>query len=181
MPKPSRPSAASSTASDLAPGVPAPDAAPVEALDQLAPIIDPGAAPAGGDGGAAPELETLPADPQAEARELVDLVAGLWGAAIPAVREVWTAPACERAALVLAPVLAKYGVSLGRLGPEVLALATIGPMLWQSWQLTRAHYAAAARADQGEAPARAPVPAPGQAAGPRPFVAASSAAPVAAP
>lgn len=179
MPKESRPrSAAFSTGSD-APALPAPDAAPADALDALAPLIEgpaPGAAP--GDAGAQ-EAGEASADPAAEARELVQLVAGLWGSAIPAVRAVWTAEACDRAAGALAPVFEKYGVSLGRLGPELLAALTLGPLVWQSWQLTRAHYAGLAAAARERAPAGAPA-APGAAPGPRPFVAASSATPAAA-
>jgi hypothetical protein len=100
-------------------------------IDQLA-----GLGPQTGDN-AAPSGEALPPsiDFNAEASETTNFIAGMICAYCPACESTWNAETKSRVAYVLAPVLEKYGVSIGSLPPEIMLLIVAGPPLYQSSRL----------------------------------------------
>lgn len=97
-------------------------------------------------GGPAPVgIET---DYHKEAATAVGIFADLLAGYAPATSAVWTPEARARTAAALGPVLAKYGVTLGTLPPEITLAIVAGPLLWQSARLV----AAQAQSDQAAAP-----------------------------
>ena len=58
--------------------------------------------------------------------------AGLVCGVAPRAASIWTDEAKARTGAALAPVMAKYGVSLGAIPPELTLLVVAGPLLWQS-------------------------------------------------
>jgi hypothetical protein len=138
-------------------------------LDQLAGIAaeaDTAAAP--------PELtpDGQPVQPAAainyatEAAAAVDMFAGLVTGYAPATVELWDASTRARVSLALAPVLEKYGVSVGAMPPELLLIVTAGPLLYQTSKLV----AAQMHAQKAKAPAAdtaAPPAGPAESPGPQ--------------
>lgn len=117
----------------------------------------PGAAP--GPGGELVPLQPTGPDYGMEAAMMVDLFAGMACGYAPAAQAVWTDPAKMRTALALAPVLAKYNVSMGALPPEVVLIVVAGPLLWQTARCV----ALQAASDKRKADAARTVEAGGQA------------------
>lgn len=131
-----------------------------EELNQLAGVVaatDAGAVP--------PELTpdgqpVVPVNFGLEAAGAVDMFAGLVTGYAPGTADLWNAEAKARVSATLAPVLEKYGVTIGTLPPELLLLMTAGPILWQSSKII----AAQMEADKAKAklkPATAAVEAEG--------------------
>lgn len=103
-------------------------------LDQLqnaATAIDAEAATAA-DPGAAAEAEAVPVDVAAEIAALLQTVAGILTPAFPCLAEIYTEPTCQRLGGAAAPVLEKYGLSVGglfeRWGAEITLAAVAFPV-----------------------------------------------------
>lgn len=80
-----------------------------------------------------PEGQPVPVlDFGTEAQQAVDMFAGLVTGYAPATAELWSADAKARVSATLAPVLEKYGVTVGTLPPELLLIVTAGPLLYQT-------------------------------------------------
>lgn len=73
-----------------------------------------------------------PVDYGLEARMSVDTFSSLVCGYAPAAAAIWTDDAKNRVAMSLAPVLEKYGITLGALPPELLLAMTAGPLLYAS-------------------------------------------------
>jgi hypothetical protein len=98
-----------------------------------------------------------PTDYHTEAAGMVDVFAALLVGYAPQTESIWTGQAKTRTAQALAPVLEKYGVTLGGMPPELTLLIVAGPLLWQSSRVVAAQMAeakrpAAARVEEGAAP-----------------------------
>ena len=113
-----------------------------------------------------PDLQAGP-DYGQEAAQCVDMFAALVCGYAPAAEVVWTEPARQRVAGALAPVLSKYGVTLGNIPPELVLGLVAGPMLWQSAKIVAQQVegdkrqAAARRGEEGQRQVMAANPAPG--------------------
>lgn len=116
-----------------------PDAQPsdLDNLDALAAQVDADATGTLPDG-------TLIADQPApvnygqEAAATVDTFAALLVGYCPAAAELWTEDKKQAVAMALAPVLEKYGITLGALPCELVLIITAGPLLYQSAKLVAA-------------------------------------------
>lgn len=103
-------------------------------------------------------------DFSAEAAQAVDMFSALVIGYAPAAAEIWGNDAKLRVALTLAPVLQKYGVSVGSMPPELMLLITAGPLLYQSSKAVAAQMQAeraksAKDPKKADAPAGSPAPA----------------------
>jgi hypothetical protein len=141
---------------------PAPGAAPSE-LDQLA-----GVAAATDAGAAMPQLDqtgapVAPINYGAESAAAVAMFAGLLTGYCPATAPLWDQATQARVSITLAPVLEKYGITVGTLPCELLLIVTAGPLLYQSARLVATQMAAEKKAAKEAAPADAT---PGADAGP---------------
>ena len=96
------------------------------------------------------------ADPAAESKTLIEFAYGLFSPVYPSLAKVYTPETRANLAAAAAPVLAKYGFSMGKLGPEVMLALAIVPLIAPTIQAIRADRAAAAP----EKPAAAVVPVP---------------------
>lgn len=71
-------------------------------------------------------------DPTHEAMGVVELVAAMVCGYAPKATAIWTDTAKMRTAQALAPVMQKYGVSMGAFPCELTLVIVAGPVLWQS-------------------------------------------------
>ncbi len=106
-----------------------------------------------------PEAEAAPAaDVPAEVAALLQAVAALFAPVFPCLATIYTPDTCRRLGDSAAPVMAKYGLSVGglfeRWGAEITLAATAFPVALATWQGIKADIAA-----------RAPSPDPAPAAG----------------
>lgn len=83
-------------------------------------------------------------DPLAEAVGLVEFFHALIIPLYPSLDGVYTPAVRGRLAAVSAPLMAKYGVNLGKLGPEVTFLLTVVPLIQPTIAAIRADRGAAA-------------------------------------
>lgn len=99
----------------------------------------------------------------AEVAALVRMAAGILTPAFPSLAGIYTEEACARLGDAAAPVLAKYGLSVGglfdRWGAEITLAAVAVPVALATWQGIKADRAPKAEAAGKPAPA-APVEAP---------------------
>jgi len=80
-----------------------------------------------------------PVDYYRESRGAVDFFAALIVGYCPSCADVWDSGTKERVSAALAPVMEKYGVTLGALPPELTLLIVAGPPLYQSSRLVAEH------------------------------------------
>jgi len=85
-------------------------------------------------------------DPHAEAVDLIEFANALLLPLYPSLAGVYTADVRARLAAVSAPLMAKYGMSLGRMGPEIGFLLAVVPLIQPTIAAIRADRAAAAGA-----------------------------------
>lgn len=95
---------------------------------------------------AAPAAPAAVVDPHAEAVDLIEFANALILPLYPSLKTVYTAEVRARLAAVSAPLLAKYGLSLGKLGPEIGFLLAVVPLIQPTIAAIRADRAAAAGA-----------------------------------
>lgn len=102
----------------------------LEQLQNAATAIDAEAAAAADPG--APEAEAVPVDMGAEIAALLQTVAGILTPAFPCLAEIYTEPTCQRLGGAAAPVMDKYGLSVGglfdRWGAEITLAAVAFPV-----------------------------------------------------
>lgn len=105
----------------------------------------------GNPGAAVPGVAGI--DYLSEATELVEFAVACFCPIFPSLDQLWDAKRQARQAAVLAPVMRKYGWSMGTL-PELLAVAVTGQNLLISYKLAKLDYARmkAAQADKAEPP-----------------------------
>lgn len=85
-----------------------------------------------------------------EATIIVDVCTAIVVGMVPKAADIWTQPVKDRVAGALAPVLEKYGFTVGDIPPELgLAVALVPPMM-QTYKL----YAEVAKAAKEKAKAR---------------------------
>ena len=107
-----------------------------------------------------------------EARGAVDLFAAMVCGYAPKAESVWNEGAKARTAAALAPVMEKYGFTLGNLPPELTLAIVAGPLLWQSSKIVAAQMAQEKSQAKPQAQAQAqpqeanPAPEPGRAPAP---------------
>lgn len=103
--------------------------------------------------GATPE-PAAPAGPDylTEARGLVDFMIGVAKPLYPSLERVYTKEACDKLAAAAAPVMEKYGMSLGELfkrwGPEINLAFVALPLTLQTLQAVREDRAARRQAQE---------------------------------
>lgn len=155
----------------------------LEALGGMAAAVDAevgGLTPENFEAGApagAPAGPMVPAGPDygAEAAACVEIFAGLVCGVAPKAAAIWTPEARERTGAALAPVMAKYGVSLGAIPPELTLAVVAGPLLWQSARAVAAQVeesqaeAARRRREAGQGVAMEANPAPESGLAPAPI------------
>lgn len=95
----------------------------------------------------APQVDVAPpADVAAEVAALLQAVAGMLAPVFPSLATIYTEPTCRRLGEAAAPVMDKYGVSVGglfdRWGAEITLAATALPVALASWQGIKADMAA---------------------------------------
>lgn len=137
---------------------------------QAAAIPDAGAAiaaPAAADDPAAGAI-----DYAGEARDLVGMVQLVFPL-YPSLEGVYTPEARERLAVALAPVLEKYGLNMGRLGPELVLAVTAISLAGPTYAaIKRDHAAARAAKAKGEQATPQPTgPAPEERGAQQPVIA----------
>jgi hypothetical protein len=93
--------------------------------------------------------QPAPIDYTTEAEATVDTFTALVGGYCPAAGELWDQPRKQAVAAALAPVMEKYGFSLGALPPELTLIIVAGPLLYQTSKVV------AAQMDQDKAKAKA--------------------------
>lgn len=103
----------------------------LDALDGLAAQVDADHA------GALPDGSLIADQPAAidyttEAAATVDTFAALIGGYCPAAGELWDTERKRAVSMALAPVMEKYGFSLGALPPEITLIIVAGPLLYQT-------------------------------------------------
>ena len=83
---------------------------------------------------AAPGQELAPAGPDygLEARATVDTFAALMVGYSPRTAPLWDDDSRQRIGAALAPVMEKYGFTLGAMPPELTLIIVAGPVLYQS-------------------------------------------------
>lgn len=120
-----------------APIVPA-DIAAAAAADASAPPV------AQGEGGrpwspGAPAIGPAAPGPDytAEARDLVNTAIALLTPVYPSLAPIYTADVCERIAAAGAPLMEKYKLTLGALGPEIMFALTVIPLIAPTVQAVR--------------------------------------------
>ncbi len=74
-----------------------------------------------------------------ESQGAVDFFAAMIVGYCPSCADVWDTGTKERVSAALAPVMEKYGVTLGALPPELTLLIVAGPPLYQSSRLVAEH------------------------------------------
>lgn len=140
-PAPAVPAEAPTGLDALAGAAAAADAAAIAAAPAAVP--DPNAPP-----------EEPPTDYATAAMGAVDMFAGLVCGYAPAAATIWTEPTKARVAAAMAPVMEKYGFTLGNMPPELVLIVVAGPPLFQSSRLVAAQIAAdkgkAAERDKGD-------------------------------
>jgi hypothetical protein len=76
--------------------------------------------------------EPLPVDPKEELADMLKLVRGLLGPALPYIPEIYTDEVVDVLAATTLPVLDKYGIAIsgvgGLFGPELALLALVVPL-----------------------------------------------------
>lgn len=96
--------------------------------------------------GAAAEPEAPAADVPAEVAALLKTAVGLLTPAFPCLAEIYTDATCRQLGEAAAPVMAKYGVSVGgifdRWGAEITLAATALPVAAATWKGVKADNAA---------------------------------------
>lgn len=122
------------------PDKPAASITPAHILAEAA--ADVPAAP-GAPAAAAPAAPAAALDPHAEAVDLIEFANALLLPLYPSLKAVYTAEVRARLATVSAPLMAKYGMTLGGMGPEVGFLLAVVPLIQPT--------IAAIRADRGAA------------------------------
>lgn len=93
---------------------------------------------------AAPAAPAAVVDPHAEAVDLIEFANALLLPLYPSLAGVYTADVRARLAAVSAPLMAKYGMNLGRMGPEIGFLLAVVPLIQPTIAAIRADRAAAA-------------------------------------
>lgn len=104
----------------------------LEALEGMAAQVDMELTPENFEPAAPEVAEPAGPDYGAEAGACVDIFAGLVCGVAPKAEAIWTPEAKDRTRQALAPVLEKWGVTLGGLPPELTLAIVAGPLLWQS-------------------------------------------------
>lgn len=122
----------------------------LDTLDALAAQVDAEHAGAMPDGTLIAD-QPAPVDYAREAAGTVDTIAALIGGYCPPAGELWTDQKKAQVSQALAPVMEKYGFTLGALPPEVTLIVIAGPVLYQSSKLIAADMAQA-KAAQAKAP-----------------------------
>lgn len=131
--------------------------AELEALESQAAVID--AETAAPDAvAAAPDPESVKVDVAAEVATLLETVAGILTPAFPCLASIYNTATCRRLGEASAPVLDKYGLSVGglfeRWGAEITFAAVAFPVVAATVQGVKADLAAR-RAPPTEPPAPA--------------------------
>lgn len=119
--------------------------ADLQALEAEAAVIDAeGAAPDAP--AAAPEPAAVKVDVAAEVAALLATVAGILTPAFPCLANIYTEPTCRKLGEAAAPVMEKYGVSVGglfdRWGAEITLAAVAFPVVAATVQGVKADLAA---------------------------------------
>lgn len=129
-------------------------AAQADAAKLAAPVATPGgpaapASPAGTDAAPAPAAPAAPIDYHAEATGIVELAATMFFPLFPSLEAIYTDDARSRIAAAAAPLMQKYGCSLGVIGPELAFILTIAPFIPATIRAVK-HDNAQAKAQAGE-------------------------------
>lgn len=95
-----------------------------------------------------------PVDYSREAAATVDTFAALACGFAPDVAHLWGDDTKKSIAGALAPVLEKYGMTLGNIPPEVTLLIVAGPTLWQTARIMALKFKKPAPAAEGEGEAQ---------------------------
>lgn len=96
------------------------------------PLVDPNAP--------APQTQIeAPPDYYRESEGAVEFFAALVIGYCPKCADIWDSGTKSRVSAALAPVMEKYGVTLGNLPPELTLLIVAGPPLYQSARLVAEH------------------------------------------
>lgn len=118
--------------------------ADLDALQTEAAAID--ASAAANDPAAAPEPEAVRIDVAAEVAALLKAVAGILAPAFPSLATIYTDATCKQLGDAAAPVMDKYGLTVGglfdRWGAEITLAATALPVALATWQGVKADIAA---------------------------------------
>lgn len=114
-----------------------------------------------------PEIEAAPAvDVAAEVSALLLTVAGLLTPMFPSLGPIYTEATCRRLGEAAAPVMDKYGLSVGglfeRWGAEITLAATALPVALASWQGIKADLAARSAKPVPDEPAAPGAPGAGR-------------------
>lgn len=116
----------------------------LDQLDGLVNQADAGAsqldAPMAGEGGQLPAAPQGP-DFNMEARGMVDMFAALVVGYAPKAEPLWGEGTKARVSMALAPVLEKYGFSMGAMPCELTLIVVAGPVLWQTSRVVAAQMA----------------------------------------
>jgi hypothetical protein len=91
-----------------------------------------GAIPPAGEGAAAPRV-----DYNAEARDVVQFWRVLICSVGPSLEAIYDDATCDRLATALAPVMAKYELSLNKFGPELVLAAVAVPLAVRTYQAVK--------------------------------------------
>jgi len=138
---------------------PSTNAAPIVGADLLAAAAADLAAADNAAAAAAGVVSTEPATPAAtagdDAKDLIEFAFSLFEPIYPSLAKVYKPETRARLAASAAPLLTKYNVNLGKLGPEIMFAVNVVPLIAPTIQAIRADRAAVA----AETPAAAVVPA----------------------
>ena len=118
----------------------------LQALEAQAAALDAQTAAASADPAAAPEPEAVKVDTAAEVAALLGAVSGMLAPVFPCLPSIYTESTCKRLGDAAAPVMDKYGLSVGglfeRWGAEITLLATALPVALATYRGCRADLAA---------------------------------------
>lgn len=67
-----------------------------------------------------------------ESKAVVDMVGALVVGYAPEAADVWSEPTKSAIAQAMAPVMEKYGMSVGTMPPELTLIVVAGPVCWQT-------------------------------------------------
>jgi hypothetical protein len=112
----------------------------LDALDAMAAQVDADHTGTLPDGTAIAD-QPAPIDYTTEAAATVDTFAALIGGYCPAAGELWDQERKRAVSMALAPVMEKYGFSLGALPPEITLIIVAGPLLYQTSKIVAAQMA----------------------------------------
>lgn len=117
-----------------------------------------------------PMPPSAPVDYLAEATDCIEFAYDMFSPLYPSLQPIYTADVRERIAQRAAPLMEKYGVTLGVLGPELSFLITVAPLIIPTVKAIRHDQAQIRAAQQSgtETPPPAPIgaaAAPGAGAG----------------